>query len=284
MSQQKKFGYVAIIGPTNAGKSTLMNALVGVPLASVSHKVQTTSRCISGICMYQDTQLAFIDTPGFFVATGKTHVQSHIMRYISHGVEEASAVLAIVDGQRPVNERFLQCVRRLELKVPCILVINKVDAMTNKTDLLPLIASYDASGLFQKTFLISARKHNGLDDVVHALTECVPEGVWMYDADAMTTLSGKELAVEVIKGAIFARFNKEIPYTTNAVVRSWRRGEKGHVYVCVDIEVGQKSHKQILIGEQGCGVAYVRQRAEKHFKRIMGVDTHFSLNVVVRAS
>ena len=281
MTKNTHFGYVAVVGPTNAGKSTLLNVLAGAPIASVSHKVQTTDRCIYGINTTGGVQTAFIDTPGFFVPHGKTTGQSRLMRHISYGIDQSHVVLVVVDGKRPVQTNFLRFLRGCLSQRTAVLAINKVDALKQKDVLLPLISAYDKEGLFEKVVLISALKNNGVDSLMSEVAAMMPEGPWMYEDDSMTTLSGKELAVETLRGAVFARFNKEIPYATTVKLKSWERCDDGSIVVTMDICVENASHKKILIGKNGSGVAYMREHCEKRFGRIMDAPVKFVLQVFV---
>lgn len=278
MKNEKRFGYVAVVGPTNAGKSTLLNLLAGAPIASISHKVQTTDRCIYGINTTGCAQMAFIDTPGFFVPQGKKAGQARLMRHISYGIDHSDAILVVVDGQRALHTGFLRFLR-LCSKRPTFLAINKIDALHKKDVLLPLIAAYAKEGLFEKTLLISALKKQGVDGLISDMGALMPEGPWMYDADAMTTLSGKELAVETLRGAVFARFNEELPYTTTIKLKSWTRHDDDSLEILMDISVAHASQKKILIGKNGSGVAYMREKCEKRFSRIMGVPVKIVLQV-----
>ena len=283
MTKHTHFGYVAVVGPTNAGKSTLLNLLAGAPIASVSHKVQSTDRCIYGINTTDSVQMAFIDTPGFFVPKGKTTGQSRLMRHISYGIDQSHAVVVVVDGQRPFHAGFLRFLRSCSQR-PTVLVINKVDAVKQKEALLPLIAEFDKENLFEKVLLVSALKGHGVDDIIKGVGAMMPAGPWMYDADSMTTLSGKELAVETLRGAIFARFNKEVPYSTTVKLKAWERNDDGSLVVTMDICVDHASQKKILIGKNGSGVAYMREQCEKRFSRIMDTHVKIVLQVFVKAS
>ena len=278
---ETRFGYVAVIGPTNAGKSTLLNLMTGAPIASVSHKVQTTDRCIYGINTFKQSQIAFIDTPGFFVPKKRTSGQASLMRHITYGADESDLVLVVVDGQKPIDETFLSFIKDC-MKCPAILCINKVDDVRNKEELLPLIAAYAQYDIFAKIFLISALKDKGLQDVLQDIGSRLPSGPWMYDKDSMTTLSGKELAAEVLRGAIFSRFNQELPYTTSVKVKKWTRSDDNEVHLEVDIFVLHESQKKVLVGEKGAGVSFVRKQSERRLGSILGVPVHALLRVLVK--
>ncbi|MCY4413394.1 MAG: GTPase Era [Alphaproteobacteria bacterium] len=277
--EKKRAGYLAIVGQTNAGKSTLLNALVGSRIASVSHKVQTTSVCLTGIVSYGNAQIVLIDTPGIFHATANTRGQSVLMRHVLYGVEQSNAVLLMVDGQKPLNEKVLNHLRDLKASKDTYLAINKIDAIHGKEALLPLIEAYNKAYDFKETFLISSLRNKGVAEMMRRIASLMPEHPWLYADDYLTTMAGKELAAEALRGFIFQRFNKEIPYETTIKVLSWNRNDDNVVVIEMLIAVKTISHKRILLGDKGSGIAYLRERTQARLQGVLGEKVRVVLTI-----
>ncbi len=276
---EKKSGYLAIVGPTNAGKSTLLNKIVGVRIASVSHKVQTTNVCLSGIAHRGDVEFILLDTPGLFVAEKKTRNQAHIMRNISYAIEQADYVLILLDGTQDVNAAAIKRVVRDDKKF--FLALNKVDAIQEKSTLLEKIAAYNALEVFDEIFLISALRNFGLEEMLSCIAGYFEERPWCFTQEDMTLLTQRELATEMMRGVIFQRFNKELPYTTEVEVVHWE-DKPDYASVMMKVFVEAPTHRGILVGHQGEGVKYIREKTQHRLTAIVGRDVRVSVDVMVR--
>ena len=224
--EKQKFGFVAIIGATNAGKSTLVNQLVGTKVTIVSHKVQTTRMPIRGIAIEDASQLVFVDTPGIFKP--RRRLDRAMVKAAWGGAGEADIVVMLFDAQRGVDDETREMVKRLaDVGAPACLALNKIDAI-DKARLLNIAQELNAHGKFLATFMISALKGAGVDDLKRYLANAVPKGQWHYPADDVTDAPMRILASEITREKIYARLHEELPYATTVETTSWKEmGKRG---------------------------------------------------------
>ncbi|MEK9660857.1 MAG: GTPase Era, partial [Alphaproteobacteria bacterium] len=203
-------GFVAILGAPNAGKSTLLNRLVGAKVSIVTHKVQTTRSQIRGIAVFGETQIVFVDTPGIFAP--KKRIERAMVDAAWSGAADADQLVLLVDGQRGIDpnvRRIVEGIAASDRKA--ILAINKVDAV-KRSDLLALAEALNADGVFSDTFMISALNGDGVDDLRDTLVARMPAGPWLYPEDQLSDLPQRLLAAEITREKAYLRLHQELPY------------------------------------------------------------------------
>ncbi len=277
---KQRFGFVAIIGATNAGKSTLVNRLVGTKVTIVSHKVQTTRMPIRGIAIEDASQLVFVDTPGIFKP--RRRLDRAMVQAAWGGAGEADIVVMLFDAQRGVDDETRELVSRLaSVGAPACLALNKIDAIS-KDRLLNLAQELNAHGKFLATFMISALKGAGVDDLKRYLANAVPQGVWHYPADDVTDAPMRILASEITREKIYARLHQELPYATTVETTSWKDMGKKGVRLEQTIFVARDSQKSIVLGEGGRAIKSISTESRTELTEIVGRPVHLFLFVKVR--
>ena len=278
--EHQRFGFVAVIGATNAGKSTLVNRLVGTKVTIVSHKVQTTRMPIRGIAVEGASQLVFVDTPGIFKP--RRRLDRAMVKAAWGGAGEADIVVLLFDAQRGVDDETRALVARLaDVGAPACLALNKIDAIDKKR-LLNLAQEINAHGRFQQTFMISALKGAGVDDLKRYLALAVPQGLWHYPADDVTDAPMRILASEITREKIYARLHEELPYATTVETTSWKEMGKKGVRIEQTIFVERDSQKSIVLGEGGRAIKQISTESRAELTEIVGRPVHLFLFVKVR--
>lgn len=275
-----RFGFVAIIGATNAGKSTLVNHLVGTKVTIVSHKVQTTRMQIRGIAVDGSSQLVFVDTPGIFKP--RRRLDRAMVRAAWSGAGEADIVVLLFDAQRNVDDEIRAMVARLsDVPVPVCLALNKVDTIP-KERLLMLAQEINKLGAFKATFMISALKGSGVQHLKRYLAEMVPEGRWHYPADDVTDAPMRILAAEITREKLYARLHQELPYAATVETTSWKEMGKKGVRLEQTIFVERESQRSIVLGEGGRAIKKISTESRTELTEIVGRPVHLFLHVKVR--
>ena len=273
-------GFVALIGAPNAGKSTLLNALVGVKISIVSRKVQTTRALVRGITMAGSTQIIFVDTPGIF--TPKRRLDRAMVTAAWGGAGDADAVALLVDSRKGVNEELETILGRLaEVKGPKLLVLNKIDTV-EPPSLLGLAKSINDRLAFDQTFMISALRKHGLDRLRESLAAVMPEGPWLYPEDQVTDAPLRAFAAEVTREKMFERLHDELPYQTTVETDQWKELPDGSVRVEQTIFVTRDGHKKIVLGEGGKTIKAIGKAARLDITDAAEVPVHLFLFVKVR--
>jgi GTP-binding protein Era len=242
-------GFVALIGPTNAGKSTLVNRLVGAKVSIVSHKVQTTRAIVRGIAIHDNAQIVFMDTPGIFKP--RRRLDRAMVTSAWGGAKDADLIMLLIDSERGLRgdaEAILEGLK--EVKQPKILVLNKIDRV-NREDLLALAASANEKIAFERTFMISAENGSGCDDVMDYLASTLPEGPWYYPEDQISDLPMRQLAAEITREKLFLRLHQELPYSSHVETEKWEERKDGSVRIEQVIYVERDSQKKIALGKGG---------------------------------
>lgn len=291
----KRCAFIAVIGAPNAGKSSLVNAIVGAKVSIVTHKVQTTRARVRGVVIEGAAQLVFIDTPGIF--TPKRKLDRAMVAAAWEGLEGADAVLLIVDAPSYLAgngaERADAAARRAaadtdaiiaalkEKNAKVILVINKTDTLA-RTKLLALIAELNAHGVFSDTFLISATRGDGVADLKKFLADRAPEGAWMYPEDQLSDISDRLMAAEVTREKIYLRLHQELPYEATVETESWTRTKKGELRVEQTIYVMRDGQKAIVLGKGGETLKSIGTAAREELTTLLGEPVHLFLHVKVR--
>lgn len=273
-------GFVAIIGAPNAGKSTLLNQLVGSKVAIVTHKVQTTRARIRGIAMEGDAQIVFVDTPGIFKP--KRRLDKAMVEAAWGGAGDADLIILMVDAEHERAEdleRILEGLKEQGRKA--ILVLNKVDT-ANREKLLKLAQRLDATGLFTRTFMISALTGDGVKDLRAYIAGEMPEGPWHYPEDQAADVPLRSLAAEVTREKLFLRLHDELPYSLTVETESWETKKDGSVRIQQVIFVERDSQKKIALGKGGQTIKTVGQMAREELEEMLGCRVHLFLFVKVR--
>jgi GTP-binding protein Era len=272
-------GFIAIIGAPNAGKSTLVNTLVGTKVAIVSRKVQTTRTTLRGIAIEGQSQLVFIDTPGIFAP--RRRLDRAMVEAAWGGAGDADMVLLVVDAAKGIDEDVERILARLEGRKPLpLLALNKVDRV-RKERLLELAAQLNARMPFAATFMISALDGDGVADLKAHLARSVPVGPWHYPPDEVTDAPLRVLAAEITREKIYDRLHDELPYQIAVETTAWREQGKA-LRIEQTILVERDSQKSIVLGKGGSMIKQLSTDARKEIADILGRPVHLFLFVKVR--
>ncbi|AKH99876.1 GTP-binding protein Era [Hoeflea sp. IMCC20628] len=275
-------GFVALIGAPNAGKSTLMNQLVGAKVSIVSHKVQTTRAIVRGIAIHDRTQIVFIDTPGIF--TPKRRLDRAMVTSAWGGAKDGDLVLVMIDAERGIKgdaEALLDSLA--DVRHNKILVINKIDQVKRDT-LLALTAACHEKAKFDQTFMISALNGSGCKDLMDYLAKTLPEGPWYYPEDQISDLPMRQLAAEITREKLYLRLHQELPYASHVETERWEEKKDGSVRIEQVIYVERDSQKKIVLGHKGETIKAIGQAARKEIAEILEQKTHLFLFVKVRSN
>ncbi len=276
-----KCGFVGIIGAPNAGKSTLINQLVGAKVSIVSPKVQTTRARVMGIVNKGKTQVVFIDTPGIFAP--KRRLDKAMVAAAWAGAKDAEAVLLMMDiGKGKINAETRDIIDRLkETKRTVIGVLNKVD-MLKRERLLALAAEIHAEGCFSDIYMISALKGDGTVKLLEDLAKKMPEGPWMFEGDQITDMPSRLLAAEITREKIFLQLGDELPYSSTVETEQWEEFDNGSVKISQIIYIMRDSQKAIVLGANGQRIKKIGAASRKELEEIFERRVHLSLFVKVR--
>ncbi len=273
-------GFVALIGAPNAGKSTLVNRLVGAKVSIVTHKVQTTRAIVRGIATRDRTQIVFVDTPGIFKP--KRRLDEAMVTTAWGGAKDADLVLVLVDAEYGLKGDGLALLERVsEIRQPKVLVLNKIDRI-KRDRLLELTAKANEMASFERTFMISALNGSGCDDLMDYLAAELPEGPWYYPEDQLSDLPMRQLAAEITREKLFLRLHEELPYASHVENEKWEERPDGSVRIEQVIYVQRDSHKKILIGKKGETIRSIGEAARKELAEILEQKVHLFLFVKVR--
>ena len=278
--QDTKCGFVALIGAPNAGKSTLLNRVVGGKVSIVSRKVQTTRALVRGIMAKDETQIIFVDTPGLFEP--KRRLERAMVSKAWDGAGDADIVALLIDankGIREEEERILE--ESTKRKQKCILLLNKID-MVKREHLLSLSALVSEKADFDATYMISAEKGDGCSDVVEYLKGHLPQGPWLYPEDQMSDLPMRQLAAEITREKLFERLHQELPYSSTVETEAWKELRGGDVRIEQTVYIQREGHKKILIGKDGQSIKAISSAARKELQDILERKVHLFLFVKVR--
>ncbi len=277
----RRCGFIAVIGTPNAGKSTLVNALVGAKVTIVSRKVQTTRFPIKGIAIADASQLVFIDTPGIF--RPKRRLDRAMVDAAWGGAHDADVVALIVDAAKGIDEDVERILDKLEAtRAVRLLVLNKVDRLTDKDQLLPLVAKLTARVSFDRVFIISALNGDGVADLKAHLAAIVPPGPWHYPEEDISDAPMRLLASEITREQIYDRLHDEIPYAITVETTDWKTFKNGAVRIEQTIFVERDSQKAIVLGKGGQTIKLISSQSRAQISRILECDVHLFLFVKVR--
>jgi GTP-binding protein Era len=279
-AEETRCGFVALIGAPNAGKSTLLNTLVGSKVTIVSHKVQTTRALVRGIAIAGGTQLIFVDTPGIFAP--KRRLDRAMVTSAWSGAHDADAVAVLVDARKGLDEEAEAILAGLgEVRQPKLLLLNKIDLM-QREKLLALAKDANDRVAFAATFMISALTGDGVGDAKQWLAERMPPSPWLYPPDQMSDAPLRQLAAEITREKLFHRLHQELPYQSTVETESWKELRDGSVRIEQTIYVERESQRKIVLGKAGAAIKAIGAEARKEIAQIAEKPVHLFLFVKVR--
>ncbi len=281
-SPDTRCGYVALIGEPNAGKSTLLNRMVGAKVSIVTHKVQTTRARIRGVAIKDRTQLIFVDTPGLF--RPRRRLDRAMVAAAWTGAADADMVVLLIEAHRGITkgvEAILDSLSERTDDRPVALAINKIDRVKSDT-LLALSQDMNNRFDFAETFMISAEKGHGVEDLKGWLAGKLPEGPWLYPEDQIADLSLRMLAAEITREKLTLRLHQELPYQLTVETEQWQDRKDGSVRIDQTIYVMRDGHKGITLGPKGETIKAVSIAARQELKEFLNRDVHLFLQVKVR--
>ncbi len=275
-------GFVALIGEPNAGKSTLTNRMVGAKVSIVTHKVQTTRARIRGVALKDDSQIVFVDTPGLF--RPRRRLDRAMVAAAWGGAADADVVVLMVEAHRGITEgveRILEGLEEIGEGRKIALAINKID-MVQAEKLLALSKDLNERYNFIETFMISAEKGHGAEDLKKWLAKEVPEGPWLYPEDQIADLPMRMIAAEMTREKLTLRLHQELPYQLTVETEKWEERKDGSAKVDQLIYVMRDGHKGIVLGKGGETIKAVSKAAREELTEFLGRKVHLFLQVKVR--
>lgn len=275
-------GFVALIGEPNAGKSTLLNRMVGAKVSIVTHKVQTTRARVRGVAMEGDSQLVFVDTPGLFQP--RRRLDRAMVAAAWSGAADADVILLLVEAHRGLTEgveRIVDGLRDIAGDRPVALVINKIDRVASEV-LLGLSETLNETYDFARTFMISAERGHGVDDLRKWLAAEVPEGPWLYPEDQIADLPMRMIAAEITREKLTLRLHQELPYQLTVETEDWQERTDGTARIDQVVYVVRDGHKGIVLGHKGETIKAVSKAAREELEDFLERRVHLFLQVKVR--
>jgi GTP-binding protein Era len=276
----RRCGFIALIGAPNAGKSTLINALVGSKVAIVTPKVQTTRTLLRGIAMEGRAQLVFLDTPGIFAP--RRRLDRAMVTTAWSGAHDADIVAVLIDVKSGLNDDAEALLKKLkEVRQRKVLILNKVD-LVEKARLLALAQTANDTAKFEATFMISATKGDGVADVRQWLAAHVPAGPWHYPEDEVSDAPVRQLASEITREKLYLKLHQELPYQSTVETESWTERKDGSVRIEQTIYVERDSQKKIVLGKGGQSIKAIGEASRRELAEILEKKVHLFLFVKVR--
>ena len=283
MTETTRAGFVALIGEPNAGKSTLLNRMVGAKVSIVTHKVQTTRARIRGIAMDGQAQIVFVDTPGLF--RPRRRLDRAMVAAAWGGAADADIVVLLIEAHRGLTDGARAIIDALKDRATpgqvVALAINKIDKVKSET-LLALSQELNAAYPFARTFMISAERGYGTDALRSWLGESLPEGPWLYPEDQIADLPLRMIAAEMTREKCTLRLHQELPYELTVETEAWEDREDGSVRIDQVIFVARDGHKGIVLGHKGETVKAIGQQARAEIATFLDRKVHLFLTVRVR--
>jgi GTPase len=275
-----KAGFVALIGAPNAGKSTLLNSLVGSKVSIVSRKVQTTRALVRGIAIEGEAQIVFVDTPGIFKP--KRRLDRAMVTSAWGGAGDADVIALLLDVRKGIDEEAEAILEKLpDLKQAKVLILNKID-LIERSRLLELAAKLNEKVPFAHTFMISALKGDGIDTLRRQLAAMMPEGPWLYPEDQISDAPLRMLAAEITREKIYERLHEELPYQSTVETDQWQPRPDGSVRIEQTVFVERDSQRKIVLGKGGQTIKAIGQAARKEIAEIAEAPVHLFIFVKVR--
>ena len=283
ISGETRAGFVALIGEPNAGKSTLLNRMVGAKVSIVTHKVQTTRARIRGVCMEGDAQIVFVDTPGLF--RPRRRLDRAMVAAAWGGAADADIIVLLIEAHRGLTEGTAAIIDAMKDRIPqgqqVALAINKIDRVKAET-LLALAEEMNAAFPFVETFMISAEKGYGVDKLRAWLASQVPAGPWFYPEDQIADLPMRMIAAEVTREKLTLRLHEELPYQLTVETEKWEDRKDGSTRIDQVVYVAREGHKGILLGHKGETIKAIGQAARADLMEFLDRPVHLFLQVKAR--
>jgi GTP-binding protein Era len=273
-------GFVTLAGAPNAGKSTLLNQLVGTKVSIVSPKVQTTRARVTGIALHNNAQIVFVDTPGIFQP--KRRLEKAMVDAAWGGVDEGDMTVLLIDAQRHLTEnveRILDGMASQKRKI--WVALNKID-IVKKDNLLELAHALGERDHVERIFMLSALTGDGASDLIDALAEEMPEGPWLYPEDQISEMPNRLLAAEIMREKLFLRMHQELPYALTVETEAWEEKKDGSVKISQVIYVTRDSHKAMVLGKGGKSIRQIGQMAREELSELLDRQVHLFTFVKVR--
>ena len=275
----QRCGLVAVVGAPNAGKSTLVNAIVGQKVAIVSPKAQTTRTRLMGIAIEGDAQMLLLDTPGIFEP--RRRLDRAMVTAAWAGAQDADLVMLVVDAKTGFSSRIEQMLDTLKSRAePKWLVLNKVD-ITPKEALLTLTAQLGERIEFERIFMVSATTGDGVGDLKTALAERVPEGPWHFPEEQVSDATDRMLAAEVTREQLYLQLHAELPYASAVETEKYEERKDGSVVIHQQILVGRPTQRAIVLGKGGAKIREIGAAAREQLAQLLGKKVHLFLHVKV---
>lgn len=277
---QTKCGYVTLIGATNAGKSTLLNQLVGAKIAIVSPKVQTTRARVTAIAIEGETQIIFVDTPGIFVPSRR--LETAMVNAAWDGAKDADVLALLVDANKGITKDVERIMEGLVASGKrAHLILNKID-LIKRDKLLGLAQLLTARGMFDEVFMISAVNGDGVGYLREIIAKQLPEGPWLFPEDQLAIAPMRHLAAEITREKLFLRMNQELPYSLTVETEKWEERKDGSVKIDQVIYVSRENHKPMILGKNGQTIKKIGAMARAELEEAMEQRVHLFLFVKVR--
>ena len=278
--QTQRCGFIAVLGAPNAGKSTLVNRMVGTKVSIVSNKVQTTRTRVLGIALRDAAQLIFIDTPGIFQP--RRRLDRAMVAAAWSGAADADVSLLLIDATEGVKRDAEAIIERMKAEDRrAHLVLNKVDKV-KKPELLALTQQLVDTGVFDEVFMVSALKGQGVEDLVGFLANHMPEGPWHFPEDQVSDMTERLLAAEITREKLYLQLHQELPYATTVETETWEERKDGSVKIDQVIYVVRDSQKSIILGKGGQQIKKIGEASRKELEEILDCRVHLFLFVKVR--
>ena len=275
-------GFVALIGEPNAGKSTLLNQMVGAKISIVTHKVQTTRTRIRGVTIEGDSQIIFVDTPGLFKP--RRRLDRAMVAAAWSGAADSDVTLLLVEANRGLTEgveKIISSISETGFSGKLALVINKIDKV-DVNDLLSLSKQINGSHAFTETFMISAEKGKGLDDLRRWLASNLPKGPWLYPDDQISDMPLRMIAAEITREKLTLRLHQELPYQLTVETEKWEEKKDNSVRIEQMIYLSRSGHKGIVLGKKGETIKAVSMASRLSIEEFLGTKVHLFLRLKVR--
>ena len=276
-----KAGFVAVIGAPNAGKSTLVNHLVGFKVSIVTHKVQTTRTRIRGVCMYGASQIIFVDTPGIFEP--KRKLDRAMVDAAWLGADDADLIVFLYDvNRREVDSDTSRILSGLKnTNKEAILVLNKIDLVKSEL-LLPITKRFQKENIFSDTFMISAENGSGCEKLLEYLSARMPDSPWLYPEDEVSDLPQRLLAAEITREQVLLKLHQELPYGATVETEEWTERDDGAIVINQIVYVQRPGHKKIALGRHGSMIKAIGKASRHELQVLLNRTVHLFLFVKVR--
>lgn len=278
MTDKTYSGFVAIIGPTNAGKSTLLNQIMGQKVSIVSHKVQTTRTRLRAVKMVGDKQLIFVDTPGVFKPSRR--LDRAMVAAAMDAVSDADAVLLLVDVTKGITETIRALAEKIKDRPNIFVALNKVDAIA-KLELLPMVAEISQMAPWTEIFMVSALKNDGIEKMLKSLADVMPESPYLFDAVDAPDVPDELYLAELTREKIYKYIHQELPYHINVVTERVDVDDQGVLDIYQKIAVRNDGHKKIVVGRGGTQLKQIGTAARHDIQDQWGVNARLHLFVRV---